>query len=205
MKPENILINSKFLNIYIVVYVLFIIISLVANLRVLYIYIRTKRYLKPVNFVSIGLTFLNLVTILCYLSHYTIGLYLRRVPFGDIGCLIQGFFALFTGTAGLWILALLSINRYCLVFYPLYLSHINVKHMLSILGIYFLVNVLWGLLPIFGWSDYSYEFNGLQCAMNYNSNTLSVISFNITTLIFFWLIPISIGCYTNYKILLIVR
>jgi small-conductance mechanosensitive channel len=142
---------------------------------------------------------------MCYLCQYTVGLYLRRVPFGEIGCTIEGFFAFLTGVASLWILALLSINRYCLVFYPLYLSRVSVKLMLSILGGYLFVNILWSFMPIFGWSNYAYEFNGLQCAMNYYSYSFSVISFNITTLLFFWLAPISIGCYTNFKILLIVR
>lgn len=205
MIERDVKIDSKIINIFVIVFIIVIISSFIANLKVLRIYIRTKKHEKPVNFVCISLTILNFFTIIFYLTHYTTGLYFRRIPFGDIGCVIEGFFAFFTGVASLWLLALLSINRYCLVFYPINMNSLSVKGMLKIISVYLIVNICWSLMPIIGWSKYTYEFNGLQCVMDYSDHTFPVISFNVCTLLFFWLIPISIGCYTNFNILLIVR
>lgn len=198
-------IDDKILNEFFIIFIIFIVISLVANTLILLVYVRTKKYLKPINFASITLTIVNLVTIVFYLTHYTFGLYLGRVPFGLSGCIYQGFFVFFTGVCGVWILALLSSIRYALVYHPICMSNLRKNKTIIILICYFTINFLWSMMPIFGWSHYTIEHNDLQCDIDYRTRSFSALSFNALTLIFFWLIPISIGCYINFKILLIVR
>ena len=64
------------------------------------------------------------------------------------------------------------------------------------------IGLVSAILPVFGWSEYSLE--GVMINCSFELRTLSVISYYITIFTFFYLLPIYILGFTNWKVIEIV-
>lgn len=100
---------------------------------------------------------------------------------------------------------ILSIERYCISYKPFLIINLNTKKCIRVLLSISILIFLWSLLPVIGWSHYTYETNDLQCAIEYNQRSIGVISFNVLTLLIFAIMPLLVIFYTSFKLLLIVR
>jgi hypothetical protein len=56
-------------------------------------------------------------------------------------------------------------------------------------------------MPLIGWSEYSLEGAMISCSIEWNKQTPSVLSYNISISIFVYFIPLFILVYTNLKII----
>jgi c-opsin len=57
------------------------------------------------------------------------------------------------------------------------------------------------IMPAFGWSEYTLEGIMISCSVEWDEKTASVISFNITILIFVFLLPIFLIVITSFKLI----
>lgn len=60
----------------------------------------------------------------------------------------------------------------------------------------------WSFLPAMGWSKYSAEVNKIYCSHEFNTRNLNIMSFNIISMILYWLIPLIVIFYTNLNLYL---
>jgi hypothetical protein len=100
-------------------------------------------------------------------------------------------------------------NQYLLNFYSRYYSiskpisakeiDYNIAVKSIILAI--LIGLFWSSMPLIGWSEYSLEGAMISCSIEWNKQTPSVLSYNISISIFVYFIPLFILVYTNLKIL----
>ena len=81
----------------------------------------------------------------------------------------------------------------------------NYKKSTVLIIISIFIGLFWALAPIFGWSEYSLEGALISCSVEWNKKTTSVMSYNMSILLFVFFIPISILIYTNFMIIRIVK
>ena len=65
----------------------------------------------------------------------------------------------------------------------------------------FLIGLFWSTMPLLGWSEYSLEGAMISCSIEWNKQTPSVLSYNISISIFVYFIPLFLLIYTNLKII----
>ena len=68
-----------------------------------------------------------------------------------------------------------------------------------------ILSLFWTVVPLLGWSYYTLEDNFVSCTIKSNDGTFNVISYNITILIFVFILPLIIIIITNMKSLILVR
>ena len=98
-------------------------------------------------------------------------------------------------------MALLSVERYILLKDP---SKINQKVLQKGILVCLLLGLFWSLMPIIGWSYYSFEAVSIGCCVELRERSVNVISYNISMFIFVFIIPFSLIFITNLKSIFIV-
>jgi hypothetical protein len=63
-----------------------------------------------------------------------------------------------------------------------------------------ILGVVWGCLPLIGWSYYSLESHKTSCCVEWADGSLNVLSFNISLFILVFLLPLSVMVFTCLKI-----
>lgn len=197
--------RDKTVTLLCIILVMMMITGLLVNIWVLLIFFKNKKLHKPANFFTVMLLTFNLVCILSYFPFAIYGSYYRELPFGYVGCQLQALLFFFTGCVYLHLLLILSIERYFIVFKPNYIITLTLKNCYFIMTFVLSWSLLWSLFPIFGWSRYTYELEKFHCSMEYNDRSWNVLSFNLSTCILNWFIPLSITIYTNSRLFHVVR
>ncbi len=99
--------------------------------------------------------------------------------------------------------------RYCFVYNLKLLSgkthHINHKEaekncrkkILSVIAVG--LSTFWSVTPIFGWNRYTLEIDHISCSLNWSERSLNVISYNISSFVAIYLIPLILIVWTNYE------
>ena len=68
-----------------------------------------------------------------------------------------------------------------------------------------LLGLTWSVLPLLGWSHYSFEGSHTSCSVEWNDKSLNVVSYNITMFGFVYLIPLVAIIITNVKLIIMLK
>ena len=66
------------------------------------------------------------------------------------------------------------------------------------------LSAIWATLPLMGWSYYSPEGVKMSCGVEWQDHSINVMSYNITIMIFAFVVPLTILVITNMKVIRIV-
>jgi hypothetical protein len=77
----------------------------------------------------------------------------------------------------------------------------NLKVAARSIFISLLMGIFWSSMPFLGWSEYNLEGLMISCSVEWNKKTVSVISYNISIMIFVYIIPLFTFIYTNSRII----
>ncbi|CAF3357302.1 unnamed protein product, partial [Rotaria sp. Silwood2] len=188
-------------------YLLFIwLIGTILNGYLSYTFIRYKNLRQSsTNIFIFGLILTDFCGALCVTPLPAVALVECRWIFTYVSCVISAIIAYFTGCSNIYVLCLISIDRYIVLTRMSTTPVISVKHAyISILCVYLLA-LFWSLLPIIGWSNYDYEGVGASCSVKWEERSLNVTSYNITIFIFVYLIPVIIIIIMNLKSFRVIR
>ena len=187
-------------------YCIFLFIAgIIANPTIIWIILKNKKLINPVNILVVALAILNTIGVLIELPLVTISAFMCRFTFGKFGCYSEAFVMFFIGSATIYILTFISSIRYFNIKNPLNSSEAK-KNEVAIKAIILscVIGLFWALMPIIGWSEYSLEGVLISCSIEWNKQTPGVVSFIISFAIFAYLIPLCILIYTNLRIFFIV-
>ena len=125
--------------------------------------------------------------------------------FREIGCIVSGFIMYFTGNMGIFLMVVISLERFYIIHRPMGFSRLKLKTSLYIIGFCALFSLFWCVVPLFGWSRYSLEGAKTTCAVEWEERSFSVISYNVAIFIFVFFVPVCILFFTNIRLILIVN
>ncbi len=66
------------------------------------------------------------------------------------------------------------------------------------------LSLFWSMAPIFGWNRYRLEVDKISCSIIWNEHSLNVISYNVSSFLCVYLLPLIAIIWTNCKILMAV-
>lgn len=122
-----------------------------------------------------------------------------------MGCQVQAYLFVFFAIFTLFLLMVISLERYFIVERPFEFHRITFKLCFKIFLVVTLTSAIWPILPLIGWSRYDIEANGIFCTSEFNDRSLNAITFAFVNITLFWLSPLVVIIYTNIKLFLIVR
>ncbi|RNA28801.1 melanopsin [Brachionus plicatilis] len=191
----------KFISVYL--FLLFIT-SAFCNLLLLVIIYKYKRFRNTLNIYMFFLTLFNLIGTFVELPATIATNFACRWLFQEIGCMISGFMMYLIGCTSIYIMALVSLERYCLI-YNSFKTKIDVHQVVFSVLLCFILGFIWAILPIFGWSHYSLEGAYTSCSVEWNEKSFNVVSYNITIFITVFIIPIAVISFTNLKLIFMIQ
>jgi hypothetical protein len=182
------------------------IVGIIANPTIIWIILRNKELVNPVNILIVALSILNTIGVLVELPLVTISAFMCRFKFGKLGCYWEAFLMFFIGCSTIFILTSISCMRFYIIKIP-HNSSLRVinRILMKLILISCVLGLVFSLMPILGWSEYSLEGAMISCSIEWNKRTPSVLSFIFTFAFFVYLIPLCTLIYTNLKIFFIVR
>ena len=128
----------------------------------------------------------------------------RRWTSGHTGCVFYGFFSTWIGLASIAQLSLLAVERYITLSSPTP-NVISVKKAFQMVMAAWVVSFLACCLPLFGWSEYTFEGFGLYCSILWDSSSAVDSSYSFFLLVVFFVLPMSAILFSYVKIFFIVR
>lgn len=124
--------------------------------------------------------------------------------FGRLGCISSGFVMFLIGSSTIFLLVAMSFERFYIVYDLMSQRVLKRSVYVAIIVACLGFGLFWSALPLLGWSYYSFEGLGTSCSIKWNERSLNVISYNVTILVFVFLVPLIILVPTSIKLILIV-
>ena len=177
--------------------------GIIVNPTLIWIILKNKKLINPVNLVILSLTILNTIGLFAELPLVTASAIMCNFSFGKVGCYLEAFLMFFIGTSTIYMFTFISCVRYIHV-KDLQIQKKNYSFVIKGILICCSAALAWALMPIFGWSEYSLEGAMISCSIEWNKRTVGVTSFIITFAFLIFLIPLGILIYTSTKIMCIV-
>jgi hypothetical protein len=111
----------------------------------------------------------------------------------------------FIGSSSAYLMTAISVERLYIMHKPLNIRKINFKQAYIVISICLLFGIFWSLMPLLGWSYYTYEAGLVSCSVEFKGSNWNIASFIIAIFIFVYLIPFGIISISNILLIFIVR
>ncbi|XP_022106793.1 histamine H2 receptor-like [Acanthaster planci] len=179
------------------------IVTILGNVAVCYVVYRTRSITTVTGMCITSLALADLFRGILVLPFVVIAsIFGGRWTMGDALCSLSGIGYTLFGTASVMTLAAVSIDRYVAILKPLkYTSIITSTRAALFICLIWLVSILMALLPILGWSRYSFNpWNGICIAnwMEYKPYACFYLSVS-------FVLPFSVLTFCYYKIFKVAR
>lgn len=119
-------------------------------------------------------------------------------------CILSAFVITCASITTIAHLVMLSVSLYIALNFPYLMARLQRKvHSLVVFVLpCWLYGLLWGSMPLLGWSSYGKETTeGYRCGMNLREHNLNVVSYNVCLLLVAFAFPLIIAvlCFVNVK------
>ncbi|OQR72254.1 visual pigment receptor peropsin-like [Tropilaelaps mercedesae] len=186
--------------------------GLIANFLVLGMFFRTPGRLSPSSMVLLNLTVSDICILLLGFPTHTAANFAGRWLYGDLGCVLYGFFGFLFGTAHIGTLSVLSYEQYRTISEmkpdavptQKYLDRLHRRYVIYVTLIWVFA-IFWALLPVIGWSRYYYEPYGTACTIDWQRNDAKFKSYIIAYFFGGYVFPFGLMIYSYAKIILMKR
>ena len=149
-------VNETYLFLGGIYLILTMLLGIVLNGLLLFVYIRFESVRTPFNFVIFVLTAFNLLS--CIQFPFVIhSHFIRRFIWSKLVCIFSGFLIYFVGTLQIYLMCVISSIRYLILKAQLNDNPVRMKSIYIAIGSSVLLSLFWSGTPIFGWSHYTLE------------------------------------------------
>ncbi len=182
---------------------LVVITGVVGNFLVCVITIHTKPIRKSTNILIGNLAFVDLLQCLNFSTTFAT-LATDEWMFGHIGCQVSGYLVVCLVTVSLYLLALISINRFTLTCYPTkHQSMFTTKNTTSMVIATWILAIVAAIPPLLGyeWAAFVFRQERCLCTMNFDKS----FKYFLVVFVVVLLAPFTIIAVLNWKIFRAVR
>ena len=103
----------------------------------------------------------------------------------------------FIGCSSAYLMAAISFERFFIMYKPLSIRKISFNVAYRIIAFCCLNGLFWSIMPLVGWSYYTFEGGYVSCCVEFKGTSWNVRSFIIAIFIFVYLIPFGTITVTN--------
>lgn len=195
--------NETTLKIFGSYLIIMFMLCMVLNTVLLLIFILNKELRIPFNMTIIMITSINLLSTIQFplVIHSSFS---SKWTSKKFGCILSGYIMYFVGCVHVYMMSVISFERYYVLKEPKNMRKITQKKMHIILTIIIILSLFWPTMPLIGWSHYIIEDGHISCSIQWKERNFNVVSYNIAMFIFVFVIPFSVILITNFKSFLFV-
>ncbi|CAH1801655.1 unnamed protein product [Owenia fusiformis] len=179
------------------------VVGIIMNSLVLLTFLRKPKQRTPRNYFIIAITACDLLlgaigtplSAASYLAH--------RWLFGRIGCEYEAFIQFFVGLSGIYLLAMLSLDRYLIIVRQV--CRVSYTRYVVMITVCLLSALIWATLPLIGWSSYQLEAANTSCSVNWASKHPKDVSYVIAIFICCLAFPVMVMLFSYSSVYLLTR
>nr|QWV42660.1 long wavelength sensitive opsin 1 [Eulasia bombylius] len=174
--------------------------AVMGNGTVIYIFSTTKSLRTPSNLLVCNLAFSD-VSLMCTMGVPTmINCYYRTWVFGPFFCQIYGCLGSLFGSASIWTMAVIALDRYNVIVRGLTARPLTIKSALGWCAVVWIISIVWTIAPVFGWGRYAPEGNMVVCGTDYLNRGWLNFSYVLAYTIFVYFVPLFLILYAYWFI-----
>jgi hypothetical protein len=122
---------------------------------------------------------------------------LIRWIFKQIGCDFTSFIVLFTSCSSIYLISLISIERFMKVKRPLAKDGLKLERVRLLIVCALLTSFTIAILPVLGVSEYSVDSTLTSCTINLNKRTLGATVYLLIAILMVFLLPFLVIIFTS--------
>lgn len=111
----------------------------------------------------------------------------------------------FIGCTNVHLMTAISIERFYIMFKLLNIRKISYKLSYITIGICCGFGLFWAIMPLLGWSYYTFESGLVSCGVEFKGSTFNVRSYIVGIFIFVYLVPFGFIMGSNVYLFFVVR
>ncbi|XP_071520529.1 uncharacterized protein [Panulirus ornatus] len=188
------------------VYVVIMVVGLVGNGLVMYLFISSRALRTPSNLFILNLAVSD------FLLLAALGLYIYNSVYegpaaGKVGCDVYGFVGGFTGTTSIMTLAAISFDRYLVITFPLDpFKRFSHRQVLGIIVVTWMYSTIFSAIPLVGIVGINYTPEGFltSCSFDYLTDVVRTRVYIFSFFVAAWLVPLCIITFSYLSIVSIV-
>ncbi|KAL7399198.1 hypothetical protein ABVT39_021292 [Epinephelus coioides] len=166
--------------------------GIILNLLVIVVTVRHRQLRQPLSYALVNLAICDLGCAVFGGLPTTVTSAMGYFSLGHVGCMLEGFAVAFFGIASLCTIAVISVERYMVVCYPMGAVLFQTRHAVAGVVLSWLWSFVWNTPPLFGWGSYELEGIKTSCAPNWNSRDVGDMSYIIIYFFLCFVVPFSI-------------
>ncbi|XP_029995214.1 parapinopsin a [Sphaeramia orbicularis] len=157
----------------------FSVVGIILNLLVIVVTVKHRQLRQPLSYALVNLAVCDLGCAVLGGLPTTVSSAMGYFSFGRVGCVIEGLSVAFFGIASLCTIAVISVERYIVVCYPMGAVLFQTRHAVAGVVLSWVWSFVWNIPPLFGWGSFELEGIKISCAPNWQSRDVGDMSYVI--------------------------
>ncbi|XP_076022917.1 parapinopsin-like [Genypterus blacodes] len=183
----------------------FSVVGILVNVLVIVVTVRHRQLRQPLSYALVNLAVCDLGCAMFGGLPTAVTSAMGYFSLGRLGCVLEGFAVSFFGIAGLCTIAVISVERYIVVCYPMGAVLFQTRHAVAGVVVSWAWSFLWNTPPLFGWGSYELEGIKVSCAPNWHGRDEGNMSYIILYFLLCFAVPFSIIMVSYLRILWTLR
>uniref|UniRef100_A0A671VYZ6 Rhodopsin n=1 Tax=Sparus aurata TaxID=8175 RepID=A0A671VYZ6_SPAAU len=189
---DTVLLSRTGYTILAVIMGVFSVVGIILNVLVIVVTMRHRQLRQPLSYALVNLAVCDLGCAVFGGLPTTVTNAVGYFNLGRAGCVLEGFAVAFFGIASLCTIAVISVERYMVVCYPMGAVLFQTRHAVAGVVLSWVWSFVWNTPPLFGWGSYELEGVMTSCAPNWYSRDVGNMSYIIIYFFFCFAVPFSI-------------
>ncbi|XP_041861070.1 parapinopsin a [Melanotaenia boesemani] len=157
----------------------FSMVGIILNVLVIVVTARHRKLRQPLSYALVNLAVCDLGCAVFGGLPTTLNSTMGYFSLGRFGCVLGGFAVAFFGIAGLCTIAIISVERYIIVCYPMGAVLFQTRHAVAGVVLSWVWSFVWNTPPLFGWGSFELEGVKISCAPDWYSRDIGNMSYII--------------------------
>ncbi|XP_068996164.1 parapinopsin a [Embiotoca jacksoni] len=170
----------------------FSVVGIILNVLVIVVTMRHRQLRQPLSYALVNLAICDLGCAVFGGLPTTVTNAMGYFSLGRVGCVLEGFAVSFFGIASLCTVAVISVERYIVVCYPMGAVLFQTRHAAAGVVLSWVWSFVWNTPPLFGWGSFELEGVKTSCAPNWYSRDVGNMSYIIIYFFLCFAVPFSI-------------
>ncbi|KAM4738328.1 parapinopsin a [Anableps anableps] len=184
------LLSQRGYTILAIVMGVFSLVGIIFNVLVIVVTARHRKLRQPLSYALVNLVVCDLGCAVFGGLPTTFNSIMGHFSLGHLGCVFGGFAVSFFGISGLCTVAVISVERYIVVCYPMGAVLFQTRHAVAGVVLSWVWSFVWNT-PLFGWGSYDLEGVKISCAPNWYSHDAGNMSYIIIYFSLCFAVPFS--------------
>ena len=188
-----------------VIFLIVAVVGFLENIMVLYVFVTTNHLRSPTNYFIATLAAVDLLMAVTAVPLAAYSGFVGYWVFGDVMCIIEGWFVYCFSLTSMYLLAALSVDRFIRIV-KASTAHMITQRVAFIAVVFcFFGGAFWSVLPLLGLGSYALEPSNIVCGLDWKEPSNANKTYVGCVFIFCFLIPAGTMFYCYFRTVCFLR